>query len=84
MSPSERTCVLCGKLFTLLPNKPGLVNNCPTCSTPYSQLTEIVERKPRTKRTKTLNEEIRDIRVRRNARQKINDVIFGKPETKDN
>lgn len=83
MSPSERTCVLCGKLFTLLPNKPGLVNNCPTCSTPYSQLTEIVERKPRTKRMKTLNEEIRDIRVRRNARQKRLDIILGKSGAKD-
>jgi predicted nucleic acid-binding Zn-ribbon protein len=54
-----RTCVNCGKLFTLLPNKPGLVSMCPQCSSPLVEI-EVVERKPRQRRRKTANELMAD------------------------
>ena len=29
-----KMCVICGEEFELLPNKPGLINQCPACVAP--------------------------------------------------
>jgi len=75
----ERICVSCGKRFVLVPSKPGLVNTCPQCSVPPVE-TEFVERKPRKKRQKTSEEEVRDSERRLYNLRKQQDLIFGKPK----
>jgi hypothetical protein len=74
MALAEMTCVACGRLFTLLPGKPGLINMCPQCSVPVVE-PEIVERKPRNKRLKSVAEVIADHERRQRRRQKLMDLI---------
>jgi len=78
----EKTCVSCGKRFTLLPTKPGLANTCPQCSAPQVE-SESIERKARKKRQKTTNELIADAerKVRRNA--KMRELILGESDAPD-
>ncbi len=73
----QKVCIECGKRFTLLPKKPGLVNMCPQCSTPPVE-SDAPERKPRKKRQKTANEIVRDLEVKLYNRQKLRDLIFPK------
>ncbi len=85
MSQEEVICVVCANQFTLLPTKPGYANTCPACSPRASQGKGIVAQRPSTRKRKTLNEEIRDARVKSNAaRRKLNALILGKPPEKEN
>jgi len=77
MPLTNKTCVSCGKVFALLPNKPGLVTTCPQCSAPTFE-SEIIVRKQGQKRSKTTNQLIAVVegkirRLRNNKR-----AIFGK------
>lgn len=76
MPMPEKTCASCGKLFTLLPKKPGLVNICPQCSTPPAVI-EVAERKPRQKRQKTVNELVANAERKLRRLEKMNKVIYG-------
>jgi predicted nucleic acid-binding Zn-ribbon protein len=82
MPLAEITCVGCGKRFTLLPKKSGLVNTCPQCCTPPVEY-DVPERKPRKKRQKTANEIVRDLEVKLYNRQKLRDLISPKGRTTD-
>jgi hypothetical protein len=73
----EKTCVSCGKIFTLLPNKPGLAKTCPQCSAAPAEI-DSIERKTRQKRRKTANELVADAERKLYRRRKMSDVIFGK------
>ena len=75
----EKTCASCGKRFTLLPNKPGLVNTCPQCSVPPVE-SEVIERKPRKKRQKTVGEEIRDAKAKLYRLRKLEELLSPKTE----
>ena len=77
MSLAEKTCVSCGKVFTLLPNKPGLVNICPQCLAPPAEI-EVIGRKPQQKRGKTTNELVADAERRLRRLRKMNDLISGR------
>lgn len=77
MPLAEKTCVSCGKLFTLLPNKPGLANTCPQCSAPPARI-EVIERKPRQKRRKTTNELAADAERRLRRLKEMNKLISRK------
>jgi hypothetical protein len=77
MSMPEKTCVSCGERFTLLPNKPGLVNTCPRCSVPQVE-SEIIERKPRKRRQKTTGEEVHEQERKLHRSKKLKELIFGK------
>ena len=77
MPMPEKTCVNCGKVFTLLPNKPGLVNVCPQCSCPQAE-TEVIERKPRQKRRKSANELVAEAERKLRQTTKMNELIYGK------
>lgn len=70
----EKTCVSCGKLFTLLPNKPGLVNNCPQCSVVPAEI-ESFERKPRKKQQRTANELVADAERKLYRKRKMLDIL---------
>jgi predicted nucleic acid-binding Zn-ribbon protein len=59
MPTPEKTCVRCGQLFILLPQKPGLVNTCPQCSAPTFEQ-EVIVRQSRQKRRKTTNKQVAD------------------------
>jgi hypothetical protein len=72
----EKTCVSCGKIFTLLPKKPGLVNVCPQCSAPPAEIAVIV-RKPKKRRQKTVNELLADAERKLHRQRKMNELIFG-------
>ncbi len=72
----EKTCISCGKLFTLLPNKPGPVNTCPQCSVPPAEI-EVIERKPRKTRQKTTNELVADAERKLRRLRKMNELIYG-------
>ena len=76
MPLQERVCVECGKRFTLLPNKPGLVNMCPQCVAPVP--VDAPERKPRKRRQKTVNEIVSDNERKRWRHQKLMEVIYPK------
>ena len=75
----EKTCVSCGKAFTLLPNKPGLVNTCPQCSVPRVEI-EVVERKPPKRHQKTVNEIVADSERKQRRREKLKELIYRKTD----
>ncbi len=76
MPITEKTCISCGKLFTLLPDKPGRVNTCPQCSVAPAEI-EVIERKPRKARQKTANELVADAERKLRRLRKMNEVIYG-------
>lgn len=75
MPISEKTCISCGKLFALLPDKPGPVNACPRCSVPPAEI-EVIERKPRKTRQKTANELVADAERKLRRLRKVNGLIY--------
>lgn len=77
MSFSEKTCVSCGKVFALLPSKPGFANMCPQCSASPAEA-EVIGREPRQKRRQTTNELVADAERRLRRLRKMNDLIFGR------
>ena len=77
MPLQERVCVECGKRFTLLPNKPGLVNTCPQCATP-PVLIDVPEREPRKRHQKTVNEILSDHERKMRRHQKLMELISPK------
>jgi DNA-directed RNA polymerase subunit RPC12/RpoP len=73
----EKTCVSCGKRFTLLPSKPGLARTCPQCSTPPVR-TEVVDRSPTTRRQKTTNELVADAERKLRRHKKLIEMTYGR------
>jgi hypothetical protein len=82
MPMPEKTCVDCGKVFTLLPNKPGLVNVCPQCACPQAEI-EVIERKPKQRRRKTANELVADAERKLRRTRKTIELIYGKDRKDD-
>jgi hypothetical protein len=78
----EKTCVNCGKLFVLLPNKPGLANTCPQCSVPLVEIA-VIDQKSRKKRQKTANELLGDAERRVRRHKKLTEIIYGKVKNTD-